>query len=455
MKEVICSKCLPSSGGRNQSRMRSLFRPNLLKTSLFLCGAVLSVAGMTWAQAGQLDTTFATKGVFTLNSIGEQGGSTKAALQPDGKIVFAAASGDPQQANNGIALVRLNTNGTPDTSFGTSGVVVFGNQGTVPIGVVIQPDGKILVGSAAGQNVDGGGGFAIARFNSNGSFDNSFGNGGRLQFVPFGTAVSAALALQPDGKILMTGGKALARFNSNGQLDTTFGTGGLSVLPFFSAGGIGLQSDGKILIASVGEGLSPSGSGGTIVRFNSNGTLDRTFGLFGQVASIASGGVFDPTAVAPVSCIRFQADGKFIVAGTVVSKLINSSGTIHTGFGLVRYNPNGSIDTSFGTRGAVLTNFGSNPNAIAFALAIQSNGDIIAAGQAGSSLALSRYSSAGTLDAAFGSGGTVTTSLGSNPAAISSLVLQSDGKIVAAGSIFTVDNAGFHAQSAVARYLGQ
>jgi uncharacterized delta-60 repeat protein len=104
--------------------------------------------------------------------------------------------------------------------------------------------------------------------------------------------------------------------------------------------------------------------------------------------------------------------------------------------------------------GGILTNFGSNPNATAFALAIQSNGDIIAAGQAGSSLALSRYSSAGKLDTTFGSSGTVTTSLGSNASAISSLAIQSDGKIVAAGSIFTV-NGQFEAQAAVARYLAQ
>ena len=123
--------------------------------------------------------------------------------------------------------------------------------------------------------------------------------------------------------------------------------------------------------------------------------------------------------------------------------------------GIVRYNTNGSIDTSFGTRGGVLTNFRSNPNATAFALAIQTNGDIIAAGQAGSSLALSRYTSAGKLDTTFGSRGTVTTSLGSNPSAISSLALQNDGKIVAAGAIFSDDNAGFHAQAAVARYLAQ
>ena len=453
MKPGMCLKYALDFEKQKQSRMRSRFRPDLLRTGLFICVAAVSATGMAWAQAGQLDPTFARKGIFILNSIGEQGGSTRVTLQSDGKVVFAGASGDPQQSNNGIALVRLNTDGAPDASFGTAGVVVFGNQGTVPVGVAIQTDGKILVASAAGQNVDGGGGFGLARFNSDGSADNSFGNDGRLQLVPFGTAISAALSLQPDGKILLAGSNALARFDSNGQLDPTFGTGGLSVLPFFGAGAIALQSDGKILIASVGQGFNPSGSGGTIVRFNPNGTIDKTFGLVGQVASVTSGGLFDPSAVAPVSSIVFQTDGKFILAGTLTSKLINPPGSNQTGFGLVRYNPNGSIDASFGTHGAVLTTFRSNPNAIAFAVAIQSNGDIIAAGQAGSSLALSRYNSAGKLDTTFGSGGTVSTSLSSNASAISSLVLQSDGKIVAAGSIFSIGGSTFQAQSVVARYL--
>ena len=453
MKEVICLKRLSNSGRQNQFRMRSLFRPNLLKTGLFICIAVLSVTGMTWAQAGQLDTTFATKGIFLLNSIGQQGGSTRVALQTDGKIVLAASSGDPQQSNNGIALVRLNTDGTPDASFGTAGVVVYGVDRTVPVGVAIQPDGKILVGSSSGANVDGGGGFALARFNSNGSVDNSFGTGGHLDVVPFGTALSAALALQPDGKILMTGSNAVARFDSNGQLDTSFGTGGVSVLPFFGAAAIAVQSDGKILIA--GAPLYDADTDGIIVRFNPNGTLDKTFGLFGQISSVASGGVFGPASVTVVSSIVLQADGKFIVAGALTSKLINPPGSNRTGFGLIRYNRNGSIDTSFGTAGGILTNFGSNPNATAFALAIQSNGDIIAAGHAGSSLALSRYSNAGKLDTTFGARGTVTTSLGSNASAISSLAIQSDGKIVAAGSIFSIGGATFQAQAAVARYLTQ
>jgi len=465
MKEGICLKCLPNSGRHSQS-LRSLFRLNLSKTGLFICIAVLSVTGMTWAQAGQLDTTFATKGIFLLNPIGEQGGSTRVALQTDGKVVLAAPSGDPQQSNNGIALVRLTTGGTPDATFGTAGVVVFGVQGTVPTGVAIQIDGKIVVSSTAGLNVDGGALFGLARFNSNGSVDGSFGTGGQVD-TPFGFGLNAALALQPDGKILLTGSDVVARFDSNGQLDTTFGTGGVSTLPFFGAAAIALQSNGKILIASAEELFDILGTGGTIVRFNPNGTLDKTFGLFGQISSVVSGGVFGPSGSAAVSSIVFQGDGKFIVAGAITSKLINPPGLNRTGFGLVRYNPNGGIDTTFGTHGGVLTNFGSNPNATAFALAIQSNGDIIAAGQAGSgdplnpflvlpaSLALSRYTSAGTLDTTFGSGGTVTTSLGSNASAISSLAIQSDGKIVAAGSIFSLANAQSQAQAAVARYLAQ
>jgi uncharacterized delta-60 repeat protein len=275
-----------------------------------------------------------------------------------------------------------------------------------------------------------------------------------VQVVPFGTALSAALVLQSDGKILMTGSNAVARFDSNGQLDTTFGTGGISVLPFFGAAAIAEQSDGKILIASSSQ-LFDADTDGMIVRLNSNGTLDKTFGLFGQISSAASGGAFGPTGVAAVSSIVLQVDGKFIVAGALTSKLINPPGSNSTGFGLVRYNSNGSIDTSFGTRGGVLTNFGSNPNATAFALAIQSNGDIVAAGQAGPSLALSRYTSAGKLDTTFGSSGTVTTSLGSNASAISSLAIQSDGKIVAAGSIFSLSGPTSQAQGAVARYLAQ
>jgi uncharacterized delta-60 repeat protein len=214
------------------------------------------------------------------------------------------------------------------------------------------------------------------------------------------------------------------------------------------------QSDGKILIAGSSHVLDLD-TDGMIVRFKPNGTLDKTFGLFGQISSVVSRGMFGPAGAAVVSSIVLQGDGKFIVAVALTSKLINPPGSNRTGFGLLRYNPNDSIDTSFGTSGGILTNFRSNPNATAFALAIQSIGDIIAVGQAGSNLALSRYRSTGKLDTTFGSSGPVTTSLGSHASAISSLAIQSDGKIVAAGSIFSISNATFQGQAAVARYLAQ
>jgi uncharacterized delta-60 repeat protein len=202
MKKLTSLKYLPNLERHKQSLMRSRFRPNLSKTALFICFAFVSLTGMAWAQAGQLDTTFASKGIFVLSSIGEQNGSTSVALQSDGKVVFAGASGNAQLANNGIALVRLNTNGSPDATFGIDGVVSFGVDGSVPVSVLIQPDGKIVVGSTAGQT--DGGGPALSRFNSNGTLDDSFGTGGHVDARLLGIGINA-LVLQPDGKILVTG----------------------------------------------------------------------------------------------------------------------------------------------------------------------------------------------------------------------------------------------------------
>ena len=148
-----------------------------------------------------------------------------------------------------------------------------------------------------------------------------------------------------------------------------------------------------------------------------------------------------------------QTDGKILVTGGIISKLIATGNA--SGFGVVRFNSDGSIDTTFATRGGATTGFGTLTLAGAFGLAIQSNGDILAAGEAGTdgtqlrlSFALARYTTAGQLDTTFGSGGRVTTGFGSNGVAlISGVVVQIDGKIVVAGDA----NSNF----AVARYLSQ
>ena len=217
----------------------------------------------------------------------------------------------------------------------------------------------------------------------------------------------------------------------------------------------------------------PIPQAGAIARYNANGSLDTTFGISGQAACPASAAGF-----------AVQSNGKIVVAGTITSALLTApgnGGTVvinnQTGFGLVRYNANGSIDTTFnpgigiGAGGGVITGFGNTfPNGGAFALAIQSNGAIVVAGVAGvpgvpnalgtnfssSSLVLARYTTTGHLDNTFGTNGIVSTSVTPGPISfVSALVLQSDGKIVAAGNTGFYDGLEFFDNFAVARYLAQ
>lgn len=395
-------------------------------TRAVLACVVLAAATMAVAQPGQLDKTFANKGIFSDGFSAGTNVATVVALQSDGKIVVGGEIG------NSGGVIRLNTNGTLDHGFGTGGIVElkFRVIDNVVTGMAIQPDGKILV---SGTGIPGGG--ALDRLNPDGSPDTSFGNSGSVFLFPM---TPGPLVLQPDGKIVVgsaTPGSIegspvfqMQRFTSDGQLDTTFGTGGTA--PLLNSGAITLQSDGKFLVASLD-------------RYNSNGSLDNTFGAFGQVAVLAGGS------------IAVQSDARIVMAGSITTKL-STAGNM-TGFGLERLNSDGSIDTSFGTRGIVATNFANAPQTAASSLAIQSNGKIVAAGEAGSnvgnqqtgSFALARYLSTGKLDTTFGNHGRVTTGFGSGAnAAISAITIQTDGKIVVVG------NANGSSWE-VARYLGQ
>jgi uncharacterized delta-60 repeat protein len=387
-----------------------------------MCLVLTAAPSIALAQAGQLDTSFGSNGIFASNF----GSSslvfgTSVALQSDGKIVVGGEAGNP-----GI-VVRLNSNGTLDTSFGSGGVVSirFRDVQNITVGVAVQTDQKILV---VGTGLPNNG--QLIRLNTNGSFDTSFANGGSV-----GLALTpAALALQSDGKIIVDGAiegqgtRVMTRFTSEGQVDTTFGNGGTAGL-VAGAGAIALQVNGKILIG-----------GGPLSRYNTDGSLDTSFGINGQVADLAG-----PAAVA------VQGNGQIVTAGTITSS-VSLSGAV-TGFGLTEFFPTGSPTSLFGVHGGAITTFPSFGSAAASSMAIQSNGSIVAAGTASSSpqnsvFALARYVSNGRLDNSFGTSGKVTTSFGNNTnASISAIVLQSDGKIVAVGT------AG--SDLVVARYLGQ
>ncbi|MGA2581552.1 MAG: hypothetical protein ABSH24_36845 [Bryobacteraceae bacterium] len=427
---------------------------------------VIASSTLALAQAGQLDSTFGTGGVFSTNYTQYDATIINAvAIQNDGKIVLGGSN------PGGAALARLNTSGTLDSSFGSGGIVnnTFGAEGPV-MAVAIQPDGKIL---AYASGFLGG---SVGRFNSDGSVDTTFGNGGFAvsKSLGSGPAILSVMALQADGMILVSGNGLIGRYTSTGQLDTSFGGGsGIAALNSVIASAIAVQSDGKILVTTgvaaptelFGSPYLPSEQAGAIARYNTNGTLDTTFGISGQAACVAS-----------AAALAIQSNGKIVVAGTIPSALMTivSGGltfaSLQTGFGVVRYNANGSVDTTFnpgggiGTGGGVITGFGNSfPAGAAFAVAIQSNGEIVVAGQAGignqqfssSSFVLARYTTTGRLDTAFGSNGTVITTLSQDPLSyVSALAIQSDGKIVAAGNTGNAVQAGSYLNNfAVARYL--
>jgi uncharacterized delta-60 repeat protein len=439
---------------------------------------VITSSTLAVAQAGQLDSTFGTGGIFATNFTQYDVTIDSAvAIQSDGKIVLGGTIPNGQSQIG--ALLRLNTNGTLDSSFGTGGIVTstFGvTFGAAVTALAIQPNGQIVAAAVGDFSLEG----SVGRFNPDGTVDTSFGNGGFAvsQSLISGVGTLSVMALQTDGKILVTGGGLIGRYTSTGQLDTSFGTNGIAPLNSPVATAIALQSNGKILVITgvgapsqlIQAPFFPGQQAGAIARYNTNGTLDTTFGISGQAACVAS-----------AAAIAIQSNGKIVVAGTIPSALLTTvRGGItvvnnQTGFGVVRYNPNGSIDTSFnpgggiGSGGGVITGFGSSfPYGAAFALAIQSNGEIVVAGEAAngnpqnlglssSSFVLARYTTTGQLDTTFGTNGIVITTLSQAPISfVSALVLQSDGKIVAAGNTGSLVQRGFFLNNfAVARYLAQ
>ena len=233
--------------------------------------------------------------------------------------------------------------------------------------------------------------------------------------------------IQPNGKIVAAGwGErgtqrvfGLARYEKNGALDTGFGLRGKVTTPIgvkARAGGLALQADGKIVAAGY------AGSGFALARYTSKGTLDAGFGKGGAVRTAFGSSPSEAEAVA------IQANGRIVAAGAILKKSTRTG----AGFALVRYRANGSLDTSFGADGKVTTTIDSG--GAASALVIQPDGKIVVAGSSSGKFALARYNPEGSLETSFGTGGTVLTSIGTGSAAANALALQPDGKIVAVGS---------------------
>ena len=296
-----------------------------------------------------------------------------------------------------------------------------------------------------------------------GDLDPTFGTGGMVMTdLNRSTDLANAVAIQSDGKLVVVGQTyknndysdedfAVTRYNTDGTLDNSFGSRGkvrtdfpgLAAVP----SAVVIQPDGKIVVAGGAFPQFTFAGNFEVVRYNPNGSLDRSFGNGGIVTTTFPEGsyAFD---------VALQPDGKIVAAGTVFVDFIPGEPS-NTDFALARYNPDGTPDAAFGSGGQVSTDFvGMEDDA--FSVLIQSDGKIVAVGSANSpatyyDFAAVRYLSNGTIDTAFGVAGKVSTDFGDhNFDRAQSAALQSDGKIVAAG--FAISQNGLSENFAVARY---
>lgn len=421
-----------------------------IRYGLILLAMALALPNMptrrVQAAAGDLDPTYGANGKVVVH-LAQNADPEAVKVQADGKAVIAGVTLVYNAAANDyfaqFLVMRFETNGAVDASFGTNGAAVTGffGRNDVALDLAIQPDGKIV---AVGQTENRSQDFALARYNPDGSLDSTFGSGGKVVTDFSGSFDGAqAVALQTDGKIIAAGFAtafgtgsdfALARYNLDGSLDNTFGTGGKATSDFSGdsdvIAGLAVQPDGKI-VAAGGAAVGPFSARRlhfALARYNSDGSLDPAFGTGGKLTADFGTFVSNFSLSDEASDVALQRDGKIVAAGPVFTDKGVS-------FVVARFNADGSSDTNFGSGGKVRTDFANN--SFAKALAIQADNRILVAGstfdpEADFDFALVRYTTNGSLDPSFGTEGKRTTDFGGRDE-LKAITLQADGKILVAG----------------------
>lgn len=328
---------------------------------------------------GSLDNSFGSNGIVNIDFNGGNDDASSVAIQSDGKIVIAGRAQNASNNNSDIAVIRLNSDGSPDNSFATTGkyqLDVDGYAFDYALDIALHTDGKIVLVAMAGTDMFAK--TAIIRLNTNGTLDNTFDGDGIIKPFSFGSFTLSSLyavTIQSDGKILIGGSKnnnfAVARLNSDGSLDNIYGADGIysSTTPVVSECKLELQNDGKL----VATYSSASQNEVRMVRINSNGIEDAAFGVNGTVITQISSNTAYPEFS---KGIVIQPDGKIIVAGSSYTTSFDSD------YLVIRYNSDGSIDNSFGTsgNGIVTTSVEANDDDRGKVVKLQSDGKIVVAG---------------------------------------------------------------------------
>ncbi|HEY6068345.1 MAG TPA: hypothetical protein VIU81_06580 [Gaiellaceae bacterium] len=432
-----------------------------LAALVVLAGALFVTAAA--AAPGKLDPGFGNGGVAvtaTAPGAGEDG-QNGLAIQRNGGVVVGGSS-DMGAAAGGHQwrILRYTRKGDLDVSFGAGGTVLTSMSSAGGFdehiwNIALDGDGRIV---AAGDAVTATGGFdvALARFNADGTLDTSFGTAGKVTTaVGPGTRRDRAhdVAVLDDGKIVVAGfadmglgagGRnfMLARYNPDGSLDGTFGSGGIAITrvapgdnnDIVTTNGLTIDPAGRIVVT--GQANMGPGAGGfnsALARYLPSGALDRSFDGDGIVtAAVASADNFDTLVGAAIT-----AGGKIVAAAAA-----EAEGFLFD-LALLRYNPDGSLDASFGTGGKVTLNVGpGNTDDLPQDLVVQTTGKILVGGGVAATAVgvdgdflVARFNAGGSLDASFGTGGIVRTSTAPGAAddEIFEVALQSDAKLIASG----------------------
>lgn len=402
---------------------------------LFITVFYFSLTCLSIAQSpGDLDKTFGNGGKVNVGISGYYDVAKSMALQHDGKIVLVGYGKESLASFKGLSMARYLQNGEMDFDFGNLGVnkrVTTDLEGEA-YSVAIQKDNKIVITGYSISSATNNENITLLRFSENGNIDKSFGNKGLIVTeVSDKKDVGESIAIQHDGKIVVVGSTdhkpttdiVLIRYNKDGSIDYSFGINGIVITDIKSSLDIGkslaLQSDGKIVVSGFTHIINNFFM--TLLRYDSNGDLDPTFGENGIVITDINGtrGKMD---------MVIQTDGKIILVGP--SEVENSH---H--FTVLRFNNNGSLDKSFGNNGVTKTIIGDHSEAESVALDL--NGNIVVAGTTELGIeqfVVAMYNQQGVLVPDFGTGGIVKTSFIKNSVdRAHSVVIDNAGNIIVAG----------------------
>ncbi len=410
--------------------------------------SILFISLFAFAQAGAIDKTYGKNGFFTQKSTEPSLDfpTQKSVLQADNKLLYIEENQDELTKILSTNVIRLTAAGAVDKTFGNNGVLTMSipNTDVVLTALTMQSDGKILLTGFGYKEDSTSSEFQILifRLNSNGSLDGTFGTSGKIE-IGQSNVTDAAFSIKSikDGKILIGGVMSdnpnsndaiLVRLNANGTIDTTFGNQGsyrhteISDISLKYCFNVDLDKNGNIFMVGQGINGTSSESKGFLIKINANGTLDKTFGNNGSI-EIGDDNADD---IVFLGNLKVQADGKIVV----LKRIILADETNITR--IIRYLPTGKEDPTFGNSGVVTMNLATDNQAIANDLLLQSDGKILVnainynVNNGAFKNSTIRYDSKGKIDNVFGIQGSATIESDSIDYYIANILMASDGKII-------------------------